>query len=117
VYELARSVTGESGNEQVRAVGQLILPVSGEHGGRKVRVETASEMTSFRRVRLGTGTSTRTKGQMTDYVGRYMALCWREWAVGREGGILTQLHWILSDACVTSNLRSKLRLGDGQTRS
>ena len=54
-------------------------------------METASEMTSFKQVRLGTGTSTRTKGQMTDYAGRYMASRWREWAVGREGGILTPI--------------------------
>ena len=67
-------MTGESGKGQVRAIGQLILLVSGEHGSKTVRVETASEMTSFKRVRLGTGTSTRTKGQMTDYVGRYMGI-------------------------------------------
>jgi hypothetical protein len=48
VCELARRVTGESGKEQMRAIRQLILPVSGEHGGSQMRVETASEMTSFR---------------------------------------------------------------------
>jgi hypothetical protein len=35
VRELARRVTGESGKEQMRAIRQLKLPVSGEHVGRQ----------------------------------------------------------------------------------
>lgn len=54
---------------------------------------------------------------MTDYMGRYMAPRRREWAVRHEGGILAQLHWILSEACAASNLRSELCFGDEQTRS
>jgi hypothetical protein len=74
-------------------------------------VETASEMTSFRRVRLGTGTITRTRGQMTDYMDRYMAPRRREWAVRREGRIPTQLHWILSEACAAFASEGGIALG------
>jgi hypothetical protein len=85
VCELARRVTGESGKELVRAIRQFELPVLGEHGGGRMRVETASEMTSFRRVRLGTGTITRTRGQMTDYMDRYMGTT-LEGMGGQRGG-------------------------------
>src|ERR1700728_404783 len=77
----------------------------------KCPVETASEMTSFRRVRLGTGTITRTRGQMTDYMDRYMAPRRREWAVRHEGRIPTQLHWILSEACAAFASEDGIALG------
>ena len=46
---------------------------------------------------------------MTDYMDKYMAFRRREWAVRRECGILTQLHWILSETCAAFEFEIRKR--------